>query len=50
MEKKFTKKDMLSFAQHCMYNLLSDDTMEGEMPVISSLDLSRVTKVLNKYR
>jgi hypothetical protein len=49
-EIKHSKKMMLAFAQTCMYDLLSDDTKDGEMPEISSWDLTRVDKVLNKYR
>jgi len=46
-EKKFTKQQMLSFAETCMLKLLSTKPDSSEYPEISPLDLRRIKQVLN---
>ena len=48
-EKKFTKKQMLSFAETCMLKLLSTKSDGSEYPEISALDLRRIKQVLNNF-
>ncbi len=48
-EKKFTKKQMLAFAETCMLNLLSTKQETSEYGEISSYDLYRIKQVLNKF-
>lgn len=48
-ERKYTKKEMLSFAEHLMAKLLSTNSAE-DVTEISSEDLKRIEKILNKYR
>jgi hypothetical protein len=49
-EKKFTKTDMLKFAQHLMTNLLTKNRDENGIGEISGEDLTRIQKELNKFR
>jgi hypothetical protein len=48
-EKKFTKQQMLSFAETCMLKLLSTKPDGSEYPEISALDLRRIKQVLNNF-
>lgn len=48
-EKKYSKKQMLAFAETCMLNLLSTKPETSEYSEISSLDLYRIKQVLNKF-
>jgi hypothetical protein len=48
-EKKFTKKQMLAFAETCMLNLLFTKPETSEYSEISSYDLYRIKQVLNKF-
>jgi hypothetical protein len=48
-EKKFTKTDMLKFAQHLMTNLLTTNRDENGVGEISGEDLTRIQKELNKF-
>ena len=48
-EKKFTKKQMLVFAETCMLNLLSTKPETSEYNEISAIDLYRIKQVLNKF-
>ena len=48
-EKKFTKQQMLSFAERCMLNLLSTKPDGSDYSDISSLDVRRIKKVLNDF-
>lgn len=48
-EKKFTKQQMLSFAETCMLKLLSTKPDGIEYPEISPLDLRRIKQVLNNF-
>lgn len=48
-EKKFTKQQMLFFAETCMLKLLSTKPNGGQYPEISPLDLRRIKKVLNHF-
>lgn len=48
-EKKFSKKDMLLFAETCMVNLLSTKPENSEYSEITSYDLYRIKQVLNKF-
>ena len=48
-EKKFTKQQMLSFAETCMLKLLSTKPDGSEYPEISALDLRRIKQVLNYF-
>ena len=48
-EKKYTKKQMLVFAEMLMKDLLSTESKETEQYMISSIDLYRIKKVLNKF-
>lgn len=44
-DKKFTKNDMLNFAEHCMLKLVS--TQEGQYPEVSAEDLTKIKSILN---
>jgi len=48
-EKKFTKQQMLSFAETRMLKLLSTKPDGSEYPEISPLDLRRIKQVLNNF-
>jgi hypothetical protein len=48
-EKKFTKKQMLSFAETCMLKLLSTKPDGSEYPEILPSDLRRINQVLNNF-
>jgi len=48
-EKKFSKKQMLAFAETCMLNLLTTKTETSDCSEISSYDLYRIKQVLNKF-
>jgi hypothetical protein len=48
-EKKFTKKQMLSFAETCMLKLLSTKPDGSEYPEILPSDLRRIYQVLNYF-
>ena len=48
-EKKFTKQQMLSFAETCMLKLLSTKPDGSDYSEISSLDVRRIKKVLNDF-
>jgi len=48
-EKKFTKTDMLKFAQHLMTNLLTTNRDENGIGEISGEDLTRIQNELNKF-
>jgi hypothetical protein len=48
-EKRFSKKDMLSFAETCMQKLLSTKPENSEYSEITSYDLYRIKQVLNKF-
>jgi hypothetical protein len=48
-EKKFTKQQMLSFAETCMLKLLSTKPDGSKYPEISALDLRRIKQVLNNF-
>ena len=50
MEKKFTKKDMLLFAETCMLSLLSTKRDESQYSEITAVDLRRIKEVLNKFK
>ena len=43
-------KHMLAFAEFCMTQLLSEEGPNGEMPEISSENIRRIHRVLDKYR
>jgi hypothetical protein len=45
-EKKYTKKQMLSFAEMCMLELLSTKADESQYSEISAIDLRRIYQVL----
>lgn len=49
-EKKYTKQQMLCFAETCMLKLLSTKSDGSEYSEISSLDLRRVEQVLNNFK
>ena len=50
LNKKYTKEQMLSFAEHCMTKLVTKyPNGKDEMGEISSEDLSRIREVLNEY-
>ena len=46
-EKKFTKLQMVQFAEHCMRSLLSDKTTTYNE--ISYVDLQRITETIKKF-
>jgi len=49
-EKKFDKKFLFNFAKHCMMQLVTKPPHnEGGYPEISSYDLYRIDKIINKY-
>ena len=51
-KKKFTKKQLIEFARHCMIQLIqkpAKKTTSG-MSEISSYDLTRISTVLNEYQ
>ena len=48
-EKKFSKKDMLLFAETCMQKLLSTKPENSEYSEITSYDLYRIKQVLNNF-
>lgn len=48
-EKKFTRQEMLSFAETCMLKLLSTKPDGSEYPEISPLDLTRIKQVLKNF-
>jgi len=48
-EKKYSKKQMLVFAETCMLNLLSTKPETSEYSEISSYDLHRIKQVFNKF-
>jgi hypothetical protein len=51
MEKKYSKNDVLVFAETCMLDLLQKPAInENTYPTIDSYDVWRIKQVLNKYK
>ena len=48
-EKKFTKQQMLFFAETCMLKLLSTKPDGSEYPEILPLDVRKVKYILNNF-
>ncbi len=46
--KKYTKQQMLAFAEGCMLDLLSTKK-DTDLPEISSYDIVRIKQTLKKY-
>lgn len=49
-DKKFTMEDMLLFAESCMVNLVSTKPEQSEYSEITSEDLSKIKKIINKFK
>ena len=51
LHKKYTKEQMLSFAEHCMTQLLTEyPNGEDDMGEMSMENVIRISKVLKKYK
>ncbi len=52
LERKYTKQNMLSFAEQCMTEFASkqDNTTGLGYSEIDSLDVRKIKSILNKYR
>ena len=49
VKRMWTRKQMLSFAEHCMRELVSKKRGKNSMSEIESYDLYKIKKILSEY-